>query len=488
MKLEQLFSNFSRARPFETMKWELFSKCAIKEILKTHAPHLNTRAYMAAAEIFPFRVNPYVVEKLIDWSNTPNDPMFKLTFPQPEMVTPGQLSSVLEAMDRKERKEALQKAAAEHSNRGPRNALVAAAEKVRGNFNPHPAGQKTQNVPKVDGHPLEGIQHKYRETMLFFPAEGQFCHTWCTYCFRWPQFTSVGSAQQFKSKNPERLRDYIAAHPNLQDVLFTGGDPMVMTTEQIRRYIDPILHNAGTDHLNTIRFGTKSLAYWPYRFLDDKDAKPTLKYFEDIIKSGKHVSIQAHFTHPRELETAEVQEAMRLIHMTGANIRTQSPVIRGINDSADVWAKMWKMQVNLGATPYYMFIERDTGAKDYFSLPLARAHEIYTTAKSRLAGTARHARGPSMSAEPGKIAINGVIDIPDKGKYFILEFLQARNPAWIGKPFLAEFSPTATWINELTPAFGAERFFYEDEFDTIKANDAQSSGQMNWDGPPCGSK
>ena len=190
--------------------------------------------------------------------------------------------------------------------------------------------------------------------MLTESTQGQFCHTFCTYCFRFPQFTAVGSNQQFKSKNVQLLKDYIAHHPNLKDILFTGGDPMVMTTKMIRNYVDPLLNDPATRHLNIIRFATKSLAYCPYRFTTDDDAKSTLCYFEEIIRSGKAVSIQAHFSHPREQSTPEVQEAMRLIQMTGATIRTQAPLIRGINDSADVWSEMWNQQTNLGAIPYYM--------------------------------------------------------------------------------------------------------------------------------------
>jgi L-lysine 2,3-aminomutase len=143
-------------------------------------------------------------------------------------------------------------------------------------------------------------------------------------------------------------------HPQVRDVLFTGGDPMVMSTENVRKYIDPLLYDPATSHLNTIRIGTKSLAYWPYRFTHNKDAKELLNYFEQIVRSGKHLSIQAHFTHPRELGTAAVQEAMRLVRMTGAVIRTQAPLIRGINDSAELWSEMWNLQTKLGAIPYYM--------------------------------------------------------------------------------------------------------------------------------------
>ena len=185
-------------------------------------------------------------------------------------------------------------------------------------------------------------------------TKGQFCHSFCTYCFRWAQFTSVGSDQQFQSKEINRLRRYISQHKQVKDLLFTGGDPLVMPTQILRRYIDPLLSGDDLQHLNTIRLGTKSLAYWPYRYLTDPDSKDLLELFARITHAGKHVTLQAHFSHPRELEHPAVEQAMRLIRMTGAQIRCQGPLIRRINDDGATWAKMWSLQTKLGAVPYYM--------------------------------------------------------------------------------------------------------------------------------------
>jgi len=259
-------------------------------------------------------------------------------------------------------------------------------------------------------------------------------------------------------------------------------DPHCMGSRLLRQ-----LPSSLAPHPNTAFAHANSLI--AYRFTTDPDAKATLNYFEEIVKSGTQLAIQAHFTHPRELGTLEVQEAMRLIQMTGANIRTQSPLIRGINDSAPVWTEMWNKQTKMGAFPYYMFVERDTGAHDHFSVPLARACEIFTDAQSAASGLARTARGPSMSTGPGKISIEGISEIPaedGKGlqKVFNLRFLQARNPAWTKVPFYAKFDPEATWLSDLKPAFGGDKFFFEQEYeDQIKSDSSASSGQMNFSEP-----
>ena len=123
---------------------------------------------------------------------------------------------------------------------------------------------------------------------------------------------------------------------------------------------------------------------------------------------------------------------------------------------------MWRRQVALGMVPYYMFVERDTGANRYFEVALERTSQIYREAIQRVSGLARTVRGPSMSAFPGKVEIQGVSTIQNE-KVFVLRFLQARNPDWVHRPFFAKFDPDATWLNQLQPAFGEQKFFFENE-------------------------
>jgi len=175
-----------------------------------------------------------------------------------------------------------------------------------------------------------------------------------------------------------------------------------------------------------------------------------------------------HFNHPVEKSTEAVKEAIRRVRKTGAQIRTQSPIMRNINDSADVWAEMWRMQVNQNCIPYYMFMARDTGAQHYFSVTLVEAWRIFQDAYQRVSGVCRTVRGPSMSCMPGKVQMLGVSEIPINGKktkIMTLRFLQGRNPDWVDRPFFAEYDPKAEWIDHLVPAFGQEKFFFEEELE-----------------------
>jgi KamA family protein len=409
-------------------------------------------AVEVVAQVLPFKTNSYVVEQLIDWDDVPNDPMFVLNFPQREMLLPHHFEAMA----------ALLRSGADRSE------IEAAARRIRLELNPHPAGQLDHNVPALGGTKLTGMQHKYRETVLFFPSNGQTCHAYCTFCFRWPQFVGMDSLK-FAMREAELLVQYLRAHPEVSDVLFTGGDPMIMRTSTLARYIVPLL-KARLPNLRTIRIGTKSLSYWPYRFLTDEDADEVLDLFRRIAASGVHLAIMAQFNHPQELRTDAVKAAIARIRDTGAEIRTQSPLMRNLNDSAEVWADMWRQQVQLGCIPYYMFVARDTGAQHYFSVPLVRACEIFKEAHNSVSGLARTVRGPSMSADPGKVQVLDVTEIGGE-KVIALRMLQGRNSDWAMRLFFAEYDEEAAWLTDLRPAFGEKRFFFEEELERMYRQD-----------------
>lgn len=433
----------------EARRFKVFTERQLDQIPQLARLSEEQRFTMrVVANVLPFRVNQYVIDELIDWNNIPNDPMFQLTFPQKEMLTPRQYERMAELLRSSDDKAAIRELANE----------------LRLELNPHPAGQRELNVPVLDGERLDGIQHKYRETVLFFPSQGQTCHSYCTFCFRWAQF--VGDKElRFSANEAGKLHAYLRQHTEVSDLLMTGGDPMVMKTKHLEGYLRPLLEPE-FGHIHNVRIGTKAISFWPHRFISDPDAEELLQLLRDLVQQGKQVAVMAHVNHWRELDTAAAQEAIRRIRATGAVIRSQSPLIAHINDDAAVWAKMWRMQSNLGIYPYYMFVERDTGAKRYFEVPLYRAWEIYRDAMKQVSGLARTARGPSMSAGPGKVEVQGVTEINGE-KVFVLRFIQGRNPEWVQRPFFAQYDEAATWLNHLKPAFGEARFFFQDDYDAM---------------------
>ncbi len=409
-----------------------------------HLPRHLQEAIEVVSCVLPFRTNEYVMSELIDWDRVPDDPIFQLTFVQRDMLSREDFRTMADLLARQ----------------APRKELEATANAIRRRLNPHPAGQLTHNVPTLDGRPLPGLQHKYAQTVLLFPSQGQTCHAYCTFCFRWAQFVGMDDLK-FQASETTDLQAYLAAHREVTDVLVTGGDPLIMRTKALRDYLEPLLHPRFA-HVRNIRLGTKSVAYWPQRFVTDPDADDLLALFERIVAAGKHLAVMGHYNHPRELSTPLAQKAVRRIRDTGANVRMQSPLVRHVNDDPAVWSELWRLGVRLGAVPYYMFVERDTGPRRYFEVPLVRAWEIFREAYQSVSGLARTVRGPSMSALPGKVLIDGVAEVAGE-KVICLQMLQARVPDWVRRPFFAKYDPQATWLDQLRPAFGEPRFFFQDD-------------------------
>lgn len=405
--------------------------------------------------VLPFKSNNYVIDQLIDWDKVPDDPMFQLTFPQRTMLKDHHFNKMADVI---------------RSGAG-RDEIKKTANEIRMELNPNPAGQMESNIPHLDGKRLDGMQHKYRETLLFFPSQGQTCHAYCSFCFRWPQFVGIDELK-FASKEADLLVAYLKEHPEVTDVLFTGGDPLIMKTKILKSYLEPLIE-AGLPNLRNIRIGTKALAFWPYKFVTEPDAGELLGLFEKVSEAGKHLAFMGHFSHPREMATPIVQEAIRRVRQTGAQIRTQSPLLRHINDDPDIWAELWQKQVELGMIPYYMFVARDTGARHHFDIPLEKAWEIFQGAYQQVSGVARSVRGPSMSAGPGKVQVLGITEVEGQ-KVFALRFLQGRNPDWVHRPFYAEYNPDAVWLNDLKPAFGEKEFFYQREMNNQQSHEGLS--------------
>ncbi|MFD2271716.1 hypothetical protein ACFS07_12580 [Undibacterium arcticum] len=166
---------------------------------------------------------------------------------------------------------------------------------IRMRMNPHPAGQMTHNVPTMNEEPVRGLQHKYKQTVLFFPSSGQTCHAYCTFCFRWPQFVGMDDLK-FDARESNELVSYLKLHPEVTDVLITGGDPLIMNTRSLAGYLEPLLAPE-LSHIQNIRIGTKSVAYWPQRFVTDKDADDLIELFKKSSppakKSGDHGPLQS---------------------------------------------------------------------------------------------------------------------------------------------------------------------------------------------------
>ena len=158
----------------------------IKQLVNLSAQDI--RSIEVVGNVLPFKTNNYVIDELIDWNNYKDDPIFHLTFPQKEMLTDEHYKIVEKAID----------------NNASAEELFQICHEIRKHLNPNPGGQQCLNVPMHKGEMMSGVQHKYRETVLFFPSAGQTCHAYCTFCFRWPQFIG-GKRSKFAGKESQDL-------------------------------------------------------------------------------------------------------------------------------------------------------------------------------------------------------------------------------------------------------------------------------------------
>ena len=395
-------------------------------------------ALRAIATVLPFRANDYVTEHLIDWAAAPDDPIYRLFFPQPGMLPADDVHAIARML----------------AGGTPETAIREAARTVRIRVHPDSPGQPAPGPPRPGGEPVPGLKRAYPGTVLIFPRQAQASGA-----------HGPGRAQVPSEPDPQAAADdmdaiigYLRSCPEVTNVVIAGADPMIMGAAALRRYLQPLLDPA-LEHIDSVQIETRSLGCWPQRFVSDPDADDTLRLVEQVTAAGKTLAVMARYCHPRELEPPLAAIAAGRLRAAGAVIRTRAPLIKTVNDHPPAWAAMWRAQMRLGMVPYDMVVERDTGPQGYFAVPLADGLQIFQASFSRVSGLCRTVHGPVMPTTSGAVCVDGVALIADQ-KVFILHMNQARDPALVGQQFFARFDPGAVWLSSLEPAF-APRFPFE---------------------------
>jgi len=363
-------------------------------------PEAERAALKPVADAYAFRVSEYYMG-LIDW-NDPKDPIRRLVIP----VT-GELNDW-----------------------GKLDASNEAANTV---------------VP--------GVQHKYPDTALLLCNE--VCGAYCRYCFR---------KRLFMNDNDEAVKDlskgyeYIRAHPEITNVLLTGGDPLLLST---RRLTETIQALRDIDHVQIVRIGTKMTAFNPWRVLDDV---PLLEMLAKYSTPHKRIYFMNHFDHPREL-TEPVIECLDKLIRAGVIMTNQCPMIAGINDDPDVLSDLFRKLSWIGCPPYYLFQGRPTAGNDPYKVPIVRGWEIFREALRRGAGLARRARF-AMSHETGKVEIMAV----DESKIY-LRYHRAKDAKLRGRFLVYKRNDDACWLDDLEPIGDAPKFAHESPLEVMAGPD-----------------
>lgn len=277
-----------------------------------------------------------------------------------------------------------------------------------------------------------GLQHKYDQTALLLVSD--MCGGFCRFCFR---------KRLFLENNREVIKDiskdveYIREHPEISNVLLTGGDPLILSTKLLEGIVQQIRE---IDHVRIIRIGSKIPAYYPFRIINDPSL---LELIRTYSTKRNRIYIMTQFNHPRELTETAV-EGIDFLRKAGAILANQTPILRGINDDPETLATLFRELSFVGIPPYYVFQCRPTLGNHHFTIPIEEAYRIFEQAKVRCSGLAKRARYV-MSHRTGKIEIIGTDD-----QFTYLKYHQAAVGEDIGKLMVFAKNPDATWFDDYT--------------------------------------
>lgn len=277
---------------------------------------------------------------------------------------------------------------------------------------------------------VPGVEHKYRDTALFISQDT--CGAFCRFCFRKRLF--MHSNKEVTRRYEEGI-EYIRNHPEILNVLITGGDPLIMATSKLEGLIRQVVT---IPHVKIIRIGTKIPLFNPYRILEDPALVDMIQRYSN---GDKKIYLMVHINHPREL-TKQSRQALKMLRNAGAAIMNQTPLIRGVNDDPDVLAELF-LQLNiLDISPYYIFQCRPTLGNKTYAVPIAEGWDILENAKDKVSGLGRRAR-LVMSHKTGKIEIVAVT--PEKT---IMKYHRNADPENFAKVMIYKTNPNAYWLDD----------------------------------------
>ncbi len=283
---------------------------------------------------------------------------------------------------------------------------------------------------EVDYTIAPGLQHKYDQTALLLLSDQ--CGGFCRFCFRKRLFMDQ---RREVVRDISRDVDYIREHPEITNVLLTGGDPLFLSTRKLAGVIETI---RDIDHVRIIRIGSKIPAYNPFRIIND----PALL---DLIRTHsspeRRIYVMTQFNHPREI-TAVARKGLDLLREAGAILANQTPLLRGINDDPAVLAELLRELSFIGVAPYYLFQCRPTLGNHHFTVPVEEAYLIIEEAKKNCSGLAKRPNFV-MSHRTGKIAIAGL-----DADYVYFRYHQAADYDSIGKFMVYRRNPEALWFDD----------------------------------------
>ncbi len=230
-----------------------------------------------------------------------------------------------------------------------------------------------------------GLVHRYPDRVLFL-ATG-FCSTYCRYCTRSRMVGETGSGEAFSLDNWNKALDYISAHPEIRDVLLSGGDPLTIADDKLDYLLTRIRK---IKHVEFVRIGSKVPTVLPMRIT---------KNLVKMLRKHHPLWMSIHVTHPSELN-AETTEAYSRLADAGIPLGSQTVLLKGINDTVETMTEMVHGLLRRRVRPYYLYQCDPITGSAHFRTPVSKGLEI-------IEGLRGHTTGYAVP--------NFVIDAPSGG-------------------------------------------------------------------------
>ena len=282
---------------------------------------------------------------------------------------------------------------------------------------------------EADNTVVEGMQHKYKQSAMILSTNR--CAMYCRHCFR---KRLVGLSDKEIAKYFDKIMEYIEGHTEISNVLISGGDAFLNSNEVIEKYLERL---GRMEHIDFIRFGTRTPVVLPMRITEDKELLDILQRYS----SKKQIYVITHFNHPNEI-TRESKAAVQALLHVGIPVRNQAVLLKGINDSPQVLGTLLKRLTAAGVLPYYVFQCRPvSGVKNQFQVPLKQGFKIVEEAKNMQNGMGKNFRYV-LSHEAGKIEILGMTAEDE----MLFKYHQAKKPEDAGRLFIRHLEDTQCWL------------------------------------------
>lgn len=277
---------------------------------------------------------------------------------------------------------------------------------------------------------MPGLQHKYAETALILSTNR--CATYCRYCFR---KRLVGLPSKEILSRFDEAADYISKHEEINNVLISGGDPLVLSNDIIEIFLKVLTE---IDHINFVRFGSRIPVTLPSR-LNDPDL---LALFKKYSRLDKRIYVVTQFNHPREITPQSIRAVNNLLK-SRVLVSNQTVLLKNVNDDPIVLSTLLKELVRIGVGPYYVFQCRPVKrVKYHFQVPIYKGIKIVEEAKANCDGLSKRFKY-IMSHKTGKIEILGVMNGDIYFKYH-----QAKNRENLGIIFRRKINKKAGWLDD----------------------------------------